>query len=301
MNAGFKMESTMISLDQLEHMFANIQDGPQWDMSRPMRRYIARISPDSECDTVKLIRTQSPGPMKTQTHCRTLLLASCLSLGSLGAAHAAEAAAAASQPAPPLMPAPDIRLEGSRLVWEGEMKLEHVEAFKRFIEKENVDGLELRNSPGASTFARPIFADVYKVLRDRKLRTYVRGLCASTCAAVFLAGREPTFLASKTPKIPTVLMFHAVRYKGAVDVGLTRTLVADIASIRGERARHLLLKVADENLSKAAALYIFPKPVQVDAGTSAVLFCPNQGMNRIKQCEPLPEAAFRDLGVTSAL
>ena len=192
-------------------------------------------------------------------------------------------------------------MEGRRLVWEGEMTLEHLTAFKRFVETENVDGLELRNSPGAGKFARPIFADVYKLLRDRKLRTYVRGLCASTCAAVFLAGREPTFLASKTPKVPTVLMFHAVRYKGEVDVALTRTLIADIASIRGERARHLLLKVADENLPKTAALYVFPKPVRVDAGTSAVLFCTDQGMNRIKQCEPLPDAAFRDLGVINAL
>lgn len=198
------------------------------------------------------------------------------------------------------MPAPDIRMEGDRLVWEGEMKREHVDTFKRFMEKEKIDGLELRNSPGASTFARPIFAEVYKVLRDRKLRTYARGLCGSTCASIFLAGREPTFLPSLMPKVPTVLMFHALRYKGALDVELTRTLVADIASVRGERARHLLLKVGDERLA-AAALYIFPKPVTVDAGTSAILFCSDQGWHRIKQCEPLPEGAWRDLGVINAL
>jgi hypothetical protein len=215
--------------------------------------------------------------------------------------HAGEAPAAAARTGPAPMPAPDIRMEGNRLVWEGEMQIEQLAAFKRFIEREKVDGLKLRNSPGAGRFARPIFADVYKVLRDRKLRTYVRGICGSTCASVFLAGREPTFLASRTPKIPTVLMFHAMRYKGAIDVDLTRTLVADIASVRGERARHLLLKVADENLPKAAALYIFPKPVDVDAGSSAVLFCAEQGWHRIKQCEPLPETAFRDLGVINAL
>lgn len=160
------------------------------------------------------------------------------SVGML-ASVALQAAVAAPAPVPA-----GVHMEGQRLVWQGEMTPKHVQEVTRLLKQENVDGLELRNSPGAGKFARPIFADTYKLLRERKLRTYARGLCASTCASIFLAGKEPTFLASKTAGVPTVLMFHAVNYKGAVGVDLTRTLVADIAAVRGERTRHLLLKVA---------------------------------------------------------
>lgn len=215
-----------------------------------------------------------------------LLLAGCL-VG--GKAHAQ-----------PSLPA-GLKLEGTRLIWQGELRPEQAEQAARLIRQGNATALELRNSPGAGKFATTIFDTVFKVLRARPLPTYARGVCGSACASIFLLGKEPTMLKSLTPGVPTVLMFHAMRYQGAVDPELTRTRVADIAAVRGERARHLLLKVAEEGLPLNAALYIFPKPVNAQAGSSTVLFCDGRPGQKIEGCAPVPGDALRDLGVVNGL
>lgn len=215
-----------------------------------------------------------------------LLLASCLA-GS-------KAYAEAPLPA-------GLALDDKRLVWQGELRPEQAEQAARLIRQGKADALELRNSPGAGKFATTIFDTVHQALRERRVPTYARGICGSACASIFLLGKEPTMLKSLTPGVPTVLMFHAMRYKGAVDPELTRTRVADIATVRGERARHLLLKVAEEGLPLNAALYIFPKPVNAQAGSSAVLFCDGRPGQKIEQCAPLPGDALRDLGVVNGL
>lgn len=215
-----------------------------------------------------------------------LLLAACLAGGG---AHAA-----------PSLPA-GLELEGKRLVWQGELRPDQAEEAARLIRQGQADALEMRNSPGAGKFATTIFDTVYQALRERRVPTYARGICGSACASIFLLGKEPTMLKSLTPGVPTVLMFHAMRYKGAVDPELTRTRVADIATVRGERARHLLLKVADDKLPLNAALYIFPKPVDAQAGSSAVLFCDGRPGQKIAQCTPVPGDALRDLGVVNGL
>lgn len=223
-----------------------------------------------------------------------IMRASCLPLllGCLSAGPATLAQAAA--------PA-GLHIEGDRLVWQGEMRQEQAVEAARLIRQEKIGALELCNSPGAGKFATTIFATVSKAVRERGLPTYARGICGSVCASIFLSGRNPTMLKSFTPGVPTILMFHAVRYKGVVDPALTRTLVADIATVRGERARHLLLKVADERLPLAAALYVFPKPVDAETGSSAVLFCDGRPGQGIRQCAPVPGDALHDLGVINGL
>lgn len=221
---------------------------------------------------------------------RSLLLAGCFLIACAGMARASG----------PLGPS-GLQLEGRRLIWQGEMLPEHAEEAGRLIRQGKVDALELRNSPGASKYASPIFSSVYWAMKERKLPTYARGICGSVCASILLSGREPTLLKSLTPGVPTVLMFHAVRYQGAVDPALTRTRIADIAAVRGEPARRVLLRMADDKLPLAAAMYVFSTPVKVDAGRSAVLFCNGQPGQTLKQCEPLPEAAMRDLGVINGL
>ena len=214
---------------------------------------------------------------------------------------ASQIGVAGSAQTTPLMPVPGVHMEGSRMVWQGEMAPAHAVEFARLMKQGNVDGLELRNSPGAGKFANAIFADVRNVMYKTKVRTYASGYCGSVCASIFLLGQEPTLLRSKTPGVPTFLMYHAVTYDGKVDADLTRTRIADIAKVRGERARHLLLKVVYESVSQTAALYVFPKPAKTQKGSSTVVFCSGQPGQRLGQCDPLPEGAMRDLGVVNGI
>ena len=202
---------------------------------------------------------------------------------------------------PPVLPVAGVHMEGSRMVWQGEMTPAHAADFVRLMKQGNVEGLELRNSPGAGKFAISIFPDVRNVMYKTKLRTYASGYCGSVCASIFLLGQEPTLLRSKTPGVPTFVMYHAVRLDGEVDANLTRTNIADIAKVRGERARHLLLKVVYEGVSRTAALYVFPKPAKTQKGYSTVVFCSGKPGQRVGQCDPLSESAMRDLGVINGV
>ncbi|MCH8622454.1 hypothetical protein [Undibacterium sp. TS12] len=92
-----------------------------------------------------------------------------------------------------------------------------VERFDKFI-KENPDIREilLSDSPGGYDDRSSTVFEFKKRIDDLKLKTFARGLCASTCAYIFLLGYERTLLANPAGK-KTMLLLHPVRWIGKDD------------------------------------------------------------------------------------
>ncbi|MFZ6767144.1 hypothetical protein ACO0LM_08660 [Undibacterium sp. Di26W] len=87
-----------------------------------------------------------------------------------------------------------------------------VERFDQLIkENPNINEILLSDSPGGYDDGTSTVLEFKKRIDDLKLKTSARGLCASTCAYIFLLGYERTLLANPSGK-KTMLLLHPVRW-----------------------------------------------------------------------------------------
>ncbi|MFZ6743997.1 hypothetical protein ACO0LC_12265 [Undibacterium sp. JH2W] len=169
--------------------------------------------------------------------------------------------------------------------------MEHVVALDVAL-KANPDlkEIELVDVPGASKIAADVAYQFQLRINQNKMRTFARGLCASTCAYIFLMGHERTLLPARSGQ-DTVLLMHSIH--SGIDGAFQRTYNDDLISIVHQRSIGKfpleLLNKMYETTDRSGGIYIYRKPV--DGGY--IFFQAQYGAKRVK----LSDATPADLGI----
>lgn len=183
-------------------------------------------------------------------------------------------------------------------VWHGSITPEKMAEFRDELKKRsNLAGIEFRQSPGAGGSAGILITELERHIKDRKLATYARGLCASACADAFLHGTTRTMYPSYMG-LPTRLALHPVTHQGERNSGLTDVLNRRIVASSGGKFPLELLDRMYDISGPAGMLYIYPSRQKMSRGTAYVVLCRSD--EKPSQCEPIPGFTPNSLGIQVA-
>ena len=155
-------------------------------------------------------------------------------------------------------------IQNSRYINNGPLTLQALEEFKLALkDNPNITELEFVDSPGSHSDAGLIVYGFINAINRRKLNTFARGECFSSCAVIFLMGFERTLLPSANlQKVTgTTLFLHPARdnESGEIWPEYTESLNKILFERSGGKMSLEFLRTMFKAKSKRGGIYIVRK------------------------------------------
>lgn len=192
-----------------------------------------------------------------------------------------------------------VKLNNHRYVWSGELTLAGLNKFSEQLASDpGISELELRDSVGAGSNAGKILSVIEPLMTQRNLKTFARGQCASTCAIVFLLGKERTLLQSLS-KTPTHLMLHAARSAetGEINYGMTDRFLKQVTTASQGKLPLNLLEQIYQVKNASGGLFITREPQATETASASVFLCTGTESILKKPCQAYVEYTPEKLGI----
>jgi len=185
----------------------------------------------------------------------------------------------------------------------GTITKKDIERFDQFM-KDNPSTTEIlfTNSIGAHDDGVIIVHEFKNRIDELKLKTFVRGLCASACANIFLLGHERTMLANVGGR-PSMLLLHPVRWVtpeneggvGQIKVQMTDEINQEISKRSGGKLTIDLLNKMYGADDSSGGIFILRDGNSMG---KHVLFSPSIKKNI--RANPISDLRLQDLGISIA-
>lgn len=162
--------------------------------------------------------------------------------------------------------------------------------------------LVFENSPGSDGFAGLILEDFKTKFEQKKIKTYARGYCLSTCSFAFLMGEHPTLLPPTSWMSPTYLLVHPIMKASNYEILRDKTdqiLQQIVAKSQNKISIEFLNHIyVTKNLK--GGIYIFRKPItnSETKEKSYVQVCTGLETRIPFSCKSLPDVTPESLGIS---
>lgn len=157
------------------------------------------------------------------------------------------------------------------------------------------------NSPGSDGFAGLILEDFKTMFEQKKIKTYARGYCLSTCAFAFLMGENPTLLPPTSWMSPTYLLVHPIMKANNYEIVRDKTdqILQQIVSKRQNKISIEFLNHIYVTKNLKGGIYIFRKPItnSETKEKSYVQVCTGLETGIPFSCKSLPSVTPESLGI----
>lgn len=157
-------------------------------------------------------------------------------------------------------------------------------------------------SPGSDGFAGLILEDFKTMFEQKKIKTYARGYCLSTCSFAFLMGENPTLLPPTSWMSPTYLLVHPIMKASTYEIVRDKTdqILQQIVSKRQNKISIEFLNHIYVTKNLKGGIYIFRKPItnSETKEKSYVQVCTGLETGIPFSCKSLPNVTPESLGIS---
>ncbi|TXI90123.1 MAG: hypothetical protein E6Q34_09520 [Burkholderiaceae bacterium] len=183
----------------------------------------------------------------------------------------------------------------------GSISLETTEALIAIAKGTSNLTLIFEKSPGSDSFAGLILEDFRALFKGKKIRTYARGYCLSTCSFAFLMGEQPTLMRPSSWMSPTYLLIHPIMKASNYEIIRNKTdqILSEIASKNESKISKEFLNNIYIARNLKGGIYIFRTPITNSETNekSYVQLCTGLEVRVPFSCKSLPNITPESLGI----
>ena len=183
----------------------------------------------------------------------------------------------------------------------GSISLETTEALIAKAKGTSNLTLLFEKSAGSDSFAGLILEDFRVLFKEKKIRTYARGYCLSTCSFAFLMGEQPTLLRPSSWMSPTYLLIHPIMKASNYETirNKTEQILSEITSKNESKISKEFLNNIYIARNLKGGIYIFRTPITNSETNekSYVQLCTGLETRIPFSCKSLPNITPESLGI----